>query len=104
MTDINRRDFVKAGVLAGVSFGALDVSAQQAPAVVTRSVRPVVISSGNGNRFRNGGTSTCVEEAFRRMTSGTDVFATMRRNASMPASFGAMPRRRLSTTRKEQRP
>ena len=73
MTDINRRDFVKAGVLAGVSLGGLDVSAQQAPAVVTSSVRPVVISSGNGNRFRNGGTSTCVEEAFRRMTSGTDV-------------------------------
>jgi len=33
----------------------------------------VVIASGNGNRYKNGGTATCVEEAFRRMTGGSDV-------------------------------
>ena len=45
----------------------------QAPAIATTSVRPIVIASGNGNRFRNGGNATCVEEAFRRLTSGSDV-------------------------------
>jgi N4-(beta-N-acetylglucosaminyl)-L-asparaginase len=37
------------------------------------AARPVVIASGNGNRFKNGGTATCVERAFQLMTSGTDV-------------------------------
>jgi N4-(beta-N-acetylglucosaminyl)-L-asparaginase len=45
----------------------------QAPAVITRTARPVVIASGNGNRFRNGGKLTCVEEAFRQLTAGRDV-------------------------------
>src|SRR6185295_8267156 len=45
----------------------------QAPAVHTGSVKPVVIASSNGNRFKNGGQSTCVQEAFRRLTGGEDV-------------------------------
>jgi N4-(beta-N-acetylglucosaminyl)-L-asparaginase len=32
-----------------------------------------VISSGNGHRHTNGGTNTCVEEAFDRMVHGEDV-------------------------------
>jgi len=32
-----------------------------------------VISSGNGNVYKNGGKRTCVAEAFRRMTKGEDV-------------------------------
>jgi N4-(beta-N-acetylglucosaminyl)-L-asparaginase len=57
-----------------MAIGAMgESSAAQAPAVVTRTARPVVIASGNGHRFRNGGTYTCVEEAFRLLTSGTDV-------------------------------
>lgn len=31
-------------------------------------VPPVVISSANGHQFRNGGSETCVEHAFRLMT------------------------------------
>ncbi len=74
MTDISRRAFVRGGVLAGVAVGATrEAAAGQAPAVVTRSLRPVVIASGNGNRFRNGGKTTCVEEAFRQLTAGRDV-------------------------------
>ena len=65
MTDISRRDFVRAGVLGGVGVGATEERAlAQAPAVRRSSVRPVVIASGNGNRFKNGGDRTCVEEAF----------------------------------------
>src|SRR5687768_11152290 len=46
----------------------------QAPAVHTpRAARPVVIASANGNRFKNGGPRTAVEEAFLRMARGDDV-------------------------------
>ena len=37
------------------------------------SVKPVVISSANGNWFKNGGNVTCVEKAFTLMTQGSDV-------------------------------
>lgn len=74
MADVTRRDFVRAGALVGAALGATAQRAVgQAPALVARSVTPVVIASGNGNRFKNGGTATCVEEAFRRLTSGSDV-------------------------------
>ena len=74
MAEITRRDFVRTGVLAGVALGATaERVTGQAPALITRVVRPVIIASGNGNRFKNGGNTTCVEEAFRRLTSGSDV-------------------------------
>lgn len=74
MTEITRREFVRTGVLAGVGLsGVTQRAVGQAPAVIRTSVRPVVIASGNGNRYRNGGNTTCVEEAFRRITGGSDV-------------------------------
>ena len=45
----------------------------QAPAIRPAGVKPVVIASANGNRFRNGGTQTAVEKAFAAMTAGADV-------------------------------
>jgi N4-(beta-N-acetylglucosaminyl)-L-asparaginase len=33
----------------------------------------VVVASANGHKFKNGGTSTCVETAFERMMRGDDV-------------------------------
>jgi N4-(beta-N-acetylglucosaminyl)-L-asparaginase len=41
--------------------------------VPTTAAKPVVVASGNGHQFKNGGNETCVERAFRLMTSGTDV-------------------------------
>jgi len=71
---ISRRDFMRTGVLAGVAAGTTGRRVfGQAPAVRTGGVRPVVIASGNGNRFKNGGAATCVEEAFRRLIAGADV-------------------------------
>jgi N4-(beta-N-acetylglucosaminyl)-L-asparaginase len=73
MTDITRRDFVRAGVLVGAASGLADEPAHaQAPAVRKSPARPVVIASGNGNRFKNGGDRTCVEEAFRLLVGGSD--------------------------------
>jgi N4-(beta-N-acetylglucosaminyl)-L-asparaginase len=36
-------------------------------------MRPIVVASANGQQFRNGGTETCVERAYRLLTSGGDV-------------------------------
>jgi N4-(beta-N-acetylglucosaminyl)-L-asparaginase len=73
MTDISRRDFVRAGLLAPVAVRPTgERPLGQAPAVRTNSARPVVVASGNGNRFKNGGDRTCVEEAFRLLVSGSD--------------------------------
>src|SRR5499427_6077570 len=67
---LNRREFVQttaaAAAIPSTLFG-------QAPAVKTGGVKPVVVSSSNGNKFKNGGTKTCVETAFKMMTDGSDV-------------------------------
>ena len=68
---LNRRDFVVAGTVAGLL--ASTKAFGQAPNVIVRTARPVVVASGNGHQFRNGGTMTCVETAFKLMTEGKDV-------------------------------
>ncbi len=74
MTKITRREFVRTGAVAGVVAVAPRRAFGQAPTVLTpRSVKPVVVSSANGNRYKNGGTQTCVEKAFTMITQGTDV-------------------------------
>jgi len=74
---INRREFMAMGSAALAGAAVPDVSkvlrAQQAPAVVTKGIPPIVIASSNGHRFKNGGDATCVETAFRMMTEGKDV-------------------------------
>jgi N4-(beta-N-acetylglucosaminyl)-L-asparaginase len=70
---LNRRDFIRAGAAAGVVLTSPQVFAQ-APAVKTSNgVKPVVISSANGNVYKNGGDVTCVQKAFTMMTQGSDV-------------------------------
>ncbi len=64
---LTRRTFLRAGAGAGLAVGAAPVFA------VPKSVKPVVVASPNGNRFRNGGPRTCVEEAFLRIARGEDV-------------------------------
>jgi len=73
MGDISRRKFVRAGLAGVTSTAAAHPLFGQGPAVIGRGVRPVVVASANGNRFKDGGPSTCVEQAFRLLTSGTDV-------------------------------
>src|SRR4026207_238787 len=69
---VNRREFVKSGTAAGIVAAAAPSVFGQAPAVTTSS-KPVVISSSNGNWFKNGGTQTAVEKAFSMMVEGKDV-------------------------------
>ena len=73
---LNRRQFVITGTAAGVAATTTRFASgePQAPAIHTRqTVKPVVISSGNGYRFKNGGDKTCVETAFEKIVNGEDV-------------------------------
>lgn len=71
---IKRRDFIRSTAAAGVTLAAAKSTASQFPNILIQSgVKPIVIASGNGNRFKNGGSETCVQRAFGMMTKGADV-------------------------------
>jgi N4-(beta-N-acetylglucosaminyl)-L-asparaginase len=73
MASLNRRDFMTSTAAGAVAAGVRPF-AQGAPALQRSSaVKPVVISSANGHQFKNGGSQTCVEIAFERMTRGGDI-------------------------------
>ena len=74
MRKVNRREFVKTGAAAGLAAAAPSTIAAAGPTMIVQSTsRPVVVSSANGHQFKNGGTKTCVETAFERLTKGEDV-------------------------------
>ena len=74
MPKVNRREFVKAGTVAGLAAAAPLSVAGAAPVIARQTAsRPVVVSSANGHQYKNGGDKTCVETAFERMTKGEDV-------------------------------
>ena len=71
---LNRREFVKAGTAAGLAAAAPVTAFAKGPTMMRQSTsRPVVVASGNGQQYKNGGDKTCVETAFERMTKGEDV-------------------------------
>src|ERR687886_376899 len=70
---IRRRDFIRGSAAAGLALSSPKAFKGGAPAVRRQGVRPAVISSANGNHYKNGGDETCVERAFRLMMAGTDV-------------------------------
>jgi len=76
---LTRRDFVRTSAVAGAAVATTTASkrAKAAPegptVIVPGPTKPVVIASANGNKFKNGGTKTCVETAFSMITSGSDV-------------------------------
>jgi N4-(beta-N-acetylglucosaminyl)-L-asparaginase len=71
---INRRELVRAGAGAALVAGAPKALFGTGPTMIApKSIPPVVISSANGNWFKNGGQVTCVEKAWTLMTQGSDV-------------------------------
>ena len=71
---MKRRDFLRSGAAAGLVAAAPQALRGAPPAVITQgAAKAVVIASGNGNRFKNGGDVTCVEKAFALMARGADV-------------------------------
>ena len=74
-TRTRRRDFVRSGAAATVVASVPGVAGTlfgQAPAVHT-GVKPVVIASANGNRFRNGGADDLRGAGVRDDHAGGDV-------------------------------
>jgi N4-(beta-N-acetylglucosaminyl)-L-asparaginase len=69
---VSRREFVQTGT-TGLAVAVTRPAFGQAPAVASSAVKPVVVASSNGNRFKNGGPVTGVQKAFELMTKGTDV-------------------------------
>src|SRR6059058_1143865 len=72
---MNRRRFMQSSVAGGLTLAVTPRALLgQAPTVMSsKGVKPVVISSANGNVFKNGGDVTCVQKAFTMITQGSDV-------------------------------
>src|SRR3954464_7500267 len=72
---LNRRQFVQTTAAAGAAAASIPKTLLgQSPTMMTpKSVKPVVVASSNGHKFKNGGAKTCVETAFAMMTGGADV-------------------------------
>src|SRR5438874_4131313 len=72
---MNRRRFVYSSAAVGLTAAVTPRALfAQAPTIMnSKTIKPVVISSANGNKFKNGGDMTCVQKAFTLMTQGTDV-------------------------------
>src|SRR5678816_2263481 len=67
MSKMKRRDFIRNSAAAGIAIPAFPTILKQS------TVKPVVIASANGNRFKNGGNVTAVQKAFTMITGGSDV-------------------------------
>ncbi len=71
---IKRRDFMRTGAVAGLVLANPKTEKFAFHTIFTQSaVKPLVISSANGNRFKNGGDTTAVHKAFTMITQGADV-------------------------------
>ncbi len=95
-TRLSRRRFVQL-TASGLAAVAVD---PKAPAVLTGPRKlPVVVSSGNGAKYRNGGEKSCVETAFEMLAAGRDpldaVIAGVALNELDPADtsvgYGGLP-------------
>ena len=70
---LNRREFVQRTAAALAVTSAAPAAAQSPAVIASKSAKPTVVSSANGNRFKNGGAQTCVEKAFSMIAGGSDV-------------------------------
>lgn len=79
MSDKNSRPGISRRTFIGASsaIGAVTASGIAPALAQSRSPKPVVIASGNGFLYRNGGNETCVERAYRMITEGTDVLESL---------------------------
>ncbi len=71
---MKRREFMIGSAAASVAIASTRKAKAGAPVVlIPATVKPLVISSSNGNLFKNGGDVTCVQKAFAMITKGADV-------------------------------
>jgi N4-(beta-N-acetylglucosaminyl)-L-asparaginase len=67
MSKMKRRDFIRNSAAASVALPAFPMILKQS------AVKPMVIASANGNRFKHTGNVTAVQQAFQMITAGADV-------------------------------
>src|SRR2546428_1241949 len=71
---MKRRDFMIGSAAGGVGVASSRAAKSKVPTMlIPAAVKPLVISSANGNKFKNGGNLTCVQKAFSMITRGDDV-------------------------------
>src|SRR5256714_10168618 len=73
MKKIKRRDFMRTTGAAGLTLAAANSTVRGFPNISQNSIKPLVIASSNGNKFKNGGDVTSVQKAFTMITQGADV-------------------------------
>ena len=82
---LSRREFVKTGAAASLAAASSRTALASSPSVlIQKTVKPVVIASGNGNVYKNGGKETCVALAFRMITEGKDVLDALVAGVNLP--------------------
>src|SRR5688500_20285309 len=72
---MQRREFLQsATTLSALSVVDIGLPRPEAPAIIRqRAARTMVVSSSNGNWFKNGGTKICIQLAFEQITQRSDV-------------------------------
>jgi N4-(beta-N-acetylglucosaminyl)-L-asparaginase len=72
---ITRRRFVAAAGISALGASALAKAQEsKAPtAIVRRAIKPIVVSSANGNISKNSDGETAIAKAFKMITGGSDV-------------------------------
>jgi N4-(beta-N-acetylglucosaminyl)-L-asparaginase len=71
---IKRRDFMRSSAAAGLTLAGTKASVLQFPNIIVQpDVKPIVVSSANGNKFKHDGNVTAVQKAFTMITQGADV-------------------------------
>src|SRR6266851_4456089 len=71
---MKRREFMIGSAAASVAIASARKAKAGAPTVlVPAAIKPLVIASSNGNKFKNGGDVTAVQKAFAMITQGADV-------------------------------
>ena len=70
---IKRREFIRSSAAAGLTLAGTKASVLQFPNILAQGVKPIVVSSANGNKFKHNGNVTAVQKAFTMITQGADV-------------------------------
>jgi N4-(beta-N-acetylglucosaminyl)-L-asparaginase len=73
MKKIKRREFMRTTGAAGLTLAAANSTVRAFPNISQSGIKPLVIASSNGNRFKNGGDMTAVQKAFAMIAQGADV-------------------------------
>lgn len=74
MKKIKRRDFMRTTGVAGLTLATAKPGVSGFPNILSQNrIKPLVIASSNGDKFKNGGDLTAVQKAFTMIAQGADV-------------------------------